>query len=102
MVPYEHLRGEIRPGVSRAEFFGWAKMKRDENMLHRGAFHPGREREFCPVCDNCLCGHLAKQFVCRCAAGMKQWGPFYIRPLNAKDKGRYADHRRSAVSFGRL
>jgi len=83
---YDHLRGknhDLGDGLTEAELYHWARIKRSENQLHRDIGHE-RKYGFCRLCDNCLCGRM-KQFICRCAEGKKQVSPYRIRFQRSRD-----------------
>lgn len=73
MTGKDHQLGE---GLTEAELYHWAAIKRNENRQHRDLGHD-KLYGWCRECDNCLCGW--SRFSCRCTAGRVTVTPYRIR-----------------------
>lgn len=85
---WEHAQEDLGEGLTEAELYFWAEIKRNENLQHVEAGHNlsfGR----CSTCDNCLCPAMQTRWACRCAAGKKQVTPYRIR----FSRGQYGPYR---------
>jgi hypothetical protein len=76
---YDHLTGadnQLGEGLTEAELYFWAAIKKSENREHRELGHD-KTYGWCRECDNCRCGW--SRFACRCSAGRVTLTPYRIR-----------------------
>jgi len=76
--------GELGEGLTEAELYFWADLKREQNLEH---FHRGHD--ICTKCKNCRCGRRLLNdhgFRCMCDVGKKMVTPYRIRFLAERDK----------------